>query len=306
MEILYLTVLFLPILIAVIFSFGNPKRTSVRIARKLYLSIMFIFLYVPIVVLIIFSFNSSRSSGIWNGFSLKWYGELLNDSMIMNALGNTLFISLTAAVLATLLGSFGAIGIFYMKRVPKTILMNITYLPVLNADIITGISLLLLFNFISLPLGYISILIAHVCFNIPYVILSVMPKLKQMDKDLYEAALDLGATPLNAIRKVIIPEIMPGIITGFLLSVTLSVDDFVISFFTSGPVVSTLSIEIYSMTKRGITPKINALSTIIFVAVLIVLIIVNLKNSKHKKLRAGKTDNYLERRLNTEMKNKSL
>jgi spermidine/putrescine transport system permease protein len=198
-----------------------------------------------------------------------------------------------ASTAATILGTFASIGIFYMKRIPKNIIMNITYLPVLNADIITGISLLLLFNLISLPLGYISIIIAHICVNVPYVILSVMPKLKQMDNNLYEAALDLGSTPLTALRKVIFPEILPGVISGFLLSITMSVDDFVVSFFTSGPLIQTLSIEIYSMTKRGVSPKINALSTILFLVVLSILIFTNVKNIKQKNIKKEKERSFV-------------
>ena len=167
-----------------------------------------------------------------------------------------------------------------MKKIPKTIILNITNLPILNADIITGVSLLLLYNIIGIPLGYVSLILAHISFNIPYVILSVMPKLKQMDNNIYEAALDLGATPMKALLNVVIPQIMPGIVSGFLLSLTMSMDDFVISLFTSGAVVSTLSLEIYSMTKRGITPEINALSTIIFLIVLTVLIITNVRKPK--------------------------
>ena len=283
MQWVYLAVIVVPLIVAMVISFNNPKRKSTKVASVVYLTLIFIFTYLPIVVLIVFSFNSSRSTGVWEGFSLKWYKALLEDERILSALYNTLFIAFSSAIISTVIGTFAAVGIFYMKKVPKSIIMNITYLPVLNADIITGVALLLLYNILSIPLGYASLLLAHISFDIPYVILSVMPKLKQMDNNLYEAALDLGASPMQALGKVIIPEIMPGIMSGFLLALTMSMDDFVISLFTSGSVVSTLSIEVYSMTKRGITPEINALSTIIFVIVLVILLIANFRKPSSSK-----------------------
>jgi len=201
----------------------------------------------------------------------------------MKALSNTMIIAVLSAVIATVIGTAAAIGIHNMKRLKKTIVMNLTYIPVVNPDIVTGLSLMLLFVFSNFQLGFVSLLLAHITFNIPYVILSVMPKLKQLDKHLYEAALDLGATPFEAYRKVILPEIMPGVFTGLLLAFTLSVDDFVISFFTTGSGVSTLSIIIYSMARRGINPKINALSSLLFLTVLLLLIIVNLRMSGENK-----------------------
>ncbi|MBQ1862406.1 MAG: ABC transporter permease [Clostridia bacterium] len=254
-----------------------------KVSRIIYLTAIFVFTYLPIFVLIVFSFNSGRSTGVWEGFSLKWYEELINDARIQAALLTTIIVALSSAVISTVFGTVSAIGIFYMKKMPKNIIMNITNIPILNADIITGVSLLLLYNILGIDLGYASLIIAHISFNIPYVILSVMPKLKQMDNNIYEAALDLGATPTKALVNVIVPQIMPGIVSGFLLALTMSMDDFVISLFTSGPVVSTLSLEIYSMTKRGITPEINALSTIIFVIVIAVLLISNLKNPQADK-----------------------
>ncbi|MBQ4628112.1 MAG: ABC transporter permease [Clostridia bacterium] len=245
-----------------------------------FLVAIFVFTYLPIAVLIIFSFNEGRSTGVWEGFSFKWYKELFADERIMRSVITTIIVAFSSAIISTVFGTFASIGIFYMKKIPKSIILNITNLPILNADIITGVSLLLLYNIIGIPLGYVSLILAHISFNLPYVILSIMPKLKQMDNNLYEAALDLGSTPMNALIKVVIPQIMPGIVSGFLLALTMSMDDFVISLFTSGAVVSTLSLEIYSMTKRGITPEINALSTIIFLIVLTVLIIANLKKSK--------------------------
>jgi spermidine/putrescine transport system permease protein len=252
-----------------------------RILKKIYLYLVFIFLYAPIAVLLIYSFNDSRSMGRWGGFTLKWYAQLFKDREIAQAVYNTILIAVISSIVATIIGTAAAIGIQNMKKIKKAIILNLSYLPVLNPDIVTGVSLMILFifmkTFTGLGLGFVTMLFSHITFNIPYVILSVMPKLKQLDKNMYEAALDLGAKPGYALRKVIIPEIMPGIITGFILAFTLSIDDFVISFFTTGSGVSNLAIYIYSMARRGINPKINALSTIMFVSVLILLLIVNMR-----------------------------
>ncbi len=254
-----------------------------KIFKRVYGSLIYLFLYAPIIILIIFSFNNSRSRGSWGGFTLRWYGELFKDSQIMTSLYYTIAIAVLSALIATIIGTAAALGIHNMKSTEKKIIMNLTYIPVLNADIVTGIALMILFIFIKLPLGFTTLLLAHITFNIPYVILSVLPKLKQLDANLYEAALDLGATPWYALRKVIIPQIMPGIITGALLAFTLSIDDFVISFFTTGSGVSNLSITIYSMARRGINPKINALSTLMFTTVLILLLIINIRTDKNTK-----------------------
>ena len=256
----------------------------VKFIKRFYTFLIFLFLYAPIVVLIVFSFNNSKSRGSWDGFTLRWYVEMFQDRQIMSALYVTLAIAILSSVIATIIGTAAAIGIFNMKRLNKGIIMNLTYLPVLNADIVTGISLMLLLIFLKIKLGFVSLLLAHITFNIPYVILSVMPKLKQLNKHIYEAALDLGASPFYAFRKIILPEIKPGIITGLLLAFTLSIDDFVISFFTTGSGVANLSITIYSMARRGINPKINALSTIMFLSVLFLLLIVNkrMDNSKEE------------------------
>lgn len=251
--------------------------------KRFYVTIIFAFLYAPIFVLIAFSFNSSRSRGTWSGFTLNWYVELFRDRQILSSLYYTLIIGILSAVVATLIGTAAAIGIHNMGKMNKAFVMNMTYLPVLNPDIVTGVSLMLLFIFMNMKLGFMSLLLAHITFNIPYVILSVLPKLKQLNKHLLEAALDLGASPFYAIRKVIVPEILPGIVTGFLLAFTLSLDDFVISFFTTGSGVSNLSIVIYSMARRGVNPKINALSTIMFISVLLLLIIINMRMSKENK-----------------------
>lgn len=249
--------------------------------KKIYSLIVYLFLYAPIILLMLFSFNNSRSRGNWGGFTLKWYGALFNDSEIMSSLYYTIAIAVLSALIATAFGTAAAIGISQMRAKEKKLIMNLTYIPVLNADIVTGIALMILFIFIKLQLGFVTLLLAHITFNIPYVILSVLPKIRQLDNNLYEAALDLGATPWYALRRVIIPEIMPGIVTGALLSFTLSIDDFVISFFTTGSGVSNLSITIYSMARRGINPKINALSTLMFITVLILLIIINMRTNKN-------------------------
>lgn len=243
--------------------------------KRGYTFLIFFFLYAPILVLIVFSFNESKSRANWTGFTFKWYKALFEDQYILNALYNTISIAILSALIATVIGTTAAIGIHAMGKFPKLMVMNISYLPVLNPDIVTGIAMMLLFIFIKLPLGYLSLLLAHITFNIPYVILSVLPKLKQLNKYTLEAALDLGATPFYAYRKVVLPQIKSGIFTGFLLAFTLSVDDFVISFFTTGSGVSNVAIAIYSMARRGINPEINALLTIMFLGVLILLLIIN-------------------------------
>ncbi|WP_143314658.1 ABC transporter permease [Clostridium sp. HBUAS56017] len=248
--------------------------------KRFYLIVIFIFLYTPIITLMIFSFNDSKSMAKWNGFTFKWYGQLFQDDTIMRALYNTLFIAIWASIISTIVGTITAIGIHNMKKgAQKKLLLNINYLPVLNPDIVTGIALMSLFIFIKMDFGFITMLLSHITFSLPYVILSVLPKLKQLPQNTTEAALDLGATPFYALRKIIIPQIKSGIFSGFLMAFTMSIDDFVISFFTTGAGVTNLSIEIYSMAKRGIKPEINALSTIMFLVVLILLLIVNRKQS---------------------------
>ncbi len=254
---------------------------------KSYMGLILLFMYLPIVVLIVFSFNESKSRGNWSGFTFKWYGDLFRNSQIMDSLYNTLIIALLSSAAAVVIGTLAAIGIHNMKKVRKAMVMNLTYLPVLNPDIVTGVSLMIMFvfigAFINLKLGFLTMLLAHISFNIPYVILSVLPKLKQMNKHLYEAALDLGASSSYALRKVIIPEIMPGIISGFLMAFTLSIDDFVISYFTTGSGFSNLSITIYTMARTGVKPTINALSTLMFAGVLVLLLIINIRASREEK-----------------------
>lgn len=255
----------------------------IRFLKKSYVSLILFVLYAPIILLMIFSFNDSKKRSQWSGFTLRWYQELFNDPQIKSAFYYTIIIAVLATLIATLIGTAAAIGIHRMTKWKKTIMMNVTYIPLLSPDIVTGISLMLLFIFTGIPRGLYSLLLAHITFSIPYVILSVLPKLKQLNYNIYEAALDLGATPWYAFHKVILPEIMPGITAGALLAFTLSIDDFVVSFFNAGSAVSTLSIQIYSMARRGINPKINALSTIMFTTILLLLLIVNLRSAKDAK-----------------------
>ena len=242
---------------------------------KIYLVLVMLFLYVPIFVLIVFSFNESKSRSVFSGFTLDWYRKLFQNDIIISSLVNTLIIAVIASIVSTVLGTLAAIGINSMKKVPKAIVMNITNMPIINPEIVTGVSLMLLFVFfaarMNLEFGFVTLLIAHITFDVPYVILNVMPKFRQMDPHLYEAAQDLGCSPFKAFIKVVLPEIMPGVVSGFLMAFTYSLDDFVISYFTSGSSSQTLPVTIYSMTRR----KINALSTIIFVVVVVILIVKN-------------------------------
>ncbi|MFR8974838.1 MAG: ABC transporter permease [Eubacteriales bacterium] len=247
---------------------------------KLYLYLVFIFLYAPIIILMIYSFNESKYR-VWTGFSLKWYIELFHNRQIMDALYNTIFVAAIASILSTIIGTAAAIGIDGLKKWQKSTVMNVTMLPVLNPDIVTGISLMLLFYIGKLPTGRFTLILAHMSFCIPYVILSVMPKLKQVNAGTYEAALDLGATPALATVKVTLPEIMPGVINGLLMAFTLSIDDFIVSYFTTGPGVENLSILIYNAAKKGVSPSINALSALMFAVILVLLIIINARTNKN-------------------------
>lgn len=255
-------------------------RRSKNLLNTAFIYLVFAFLYAPIVVMIIFSFNDSKSRTNWNGFTLNWYAELFSDKLIMSSLYVTLAVAVLSAVTATVIGTAAAIGIDALSPRPRTIMLNVNNIPVMNPDIITGVSMMLLFVFLNMEGGFFTLLLAHITFNIPYVILSVLPKLRQLDRFVYEAALDLGASPRLAFFRVIIPEIMPGIITGLIMAFTLSIDDFVISYFTSGSKAQTLAMTIYSMTKKRVSPKINALSTIMFLVVLVLLVIINVRQSR--------------------------
>lgn len=252
-------------------------------AKRIYLALICIILYAPIVTLMVLSFNNTKTRSKWGGFTGKWYVSLFQNKEIMSALYTTLIIALLSALIATLIGTAAALGMQAMNSRMRTLFMGITNIPMLNADIVTGVSLMLLFIAFRFTLGFKTILLAHITFNIPYVILSVMPKLKQTNRRTYEAALDLGASPLYAFFKVVLPDIMPGIFSGFLLSFTMSLDDFVITHFTKGPGVDTLSTKIYSEVRKGIKPEMYALSTIMFVTVLFLLILINLSPSEKKK-----------------------
>ncbi len=259
---------------------------------KIFTALTFVFLYAPIIVLIVFSFNNSNSRTIWTGFTFNWYSELFKDSLIMSSLQTTILVSVIASIAAAAIGTYAAIGFYNMKRKWRTPLLMVNNIPVVNADIITGVSLSLLFvsagAIMGFNLGFSTLLIAHISFDIPYVILSVMPKLYQLDRNLFEAAQDLGCTWFQTIYKVIIPEIMPGIINGLLIAFTMSVDDFVISYFTAGSSVQTLSMTIYAMTRRRISPKINAISTLLFAVVLILLVVVNMREARQHKTETKK------------------
>ncbi len=248
---------------------------------RLYMALIFLFLYAPIIILIVFSFNDSKMIGNWSGFTLKWYIKLFDDREVLKALYNTILISVLTAIISTVIGTIAAIGIYNMNGIGKKLILNLNYIPVLNPDIVTAVSLMTLYRLFGFEFGLTTMLLSHITFCLPYVILSILPKLKQMNKHLPEAAMDLGATPGYTLRKVIIPEIMPGIITGALMAFTLSIDDFVISFFNTGHGVSNLSITIYSMARRGINPVINALSTLMFIGLLVLLLIINKRADKN-------------------------
>ena len=263
------------------------------IGSRLLIALTFLFLYAPIFVLIVFSFNATKSRSIWAGFSLRWYAELFADRAIMEALQTTLMVSSLAAVISCVAGTAAAIGIFALKRRTRSVVLTVNNIPLTNADIITGVSLSLLFMLaidvfnktlgLGLPKGFAAVPIAHITFDIPYVILSVLPKLRQLNPNIYEAAQDLGATGLVAFRKVILPDLMPGTVNGLLMAFTMSIDDFVISYFTAGAKVSTLAMEIYSMARRKISPEINAISTLLFVSVLLLLFIINLREAQQER-----------------------
>ncbi len=259
-----------------------------RKLRKAYIGLIMAFLYAPIALLILYSFNASKSRAQWGGFTLRWYRELFADEAIMAALGTTLSVGLLSALIATVLGTAGAIALFQMKRRPRGIMMAVIKLPMLNSEVVTGVSLMLLYAMVHIQLGYATLLLSHVAFCVPYVVLSVMPKLRQLDPNIAEAAQDLGATPLQGFLRVILPDILPGVFSGFIMALTMSIDDFVVSFFTTGSGVSNLSITVYTMAKRGISPKINALSTLIFACVFVLLVGINLQDLRKDSKRVEK------------------
>ena len=258
-----------------------------KTASKIYTFLVFLFLYAPIIVLIVFSFNGSSSTSVLQGFSLQWYKSLIHDGSTLKALYNTLILAVCSSCLATILGTAAAVGLDKFKKSAfRSSVMATTNIPMMNPEIVTGISMMLLFVFIGKilniesVLGFGTLLIAHVTFDLPYVILTVLPKLRQTDKNLAEAAQDLGCRPVTAFFKVVLPAIMPGIITGMIMAFTLSLDDFIISYFTGGPGFQTLPIVIFSMTKKRVKPDMYALSALIFISILILLILYNIAQEK--------------------------
>lgn len=258
----------------------NFRKRFKRTLHNVYLTVILVFLYAPIATMMVLSFNQSKSRNQWGGFTFEWYTQMFSNRNIMEALYHTLSIAFLSAIIATMIGTAAAVAINSMRRLPKTVIVGVTNIPMLNADIVTGISLMLTFIAFGVSLGYHTILISHITFNIPYVILSVMPKLKQTNKSTYEAALDLGASPVYAFFKVVFPDILPGVLSGFLLSFTMSLDDFTITHFTKGAGINTLSTLIYSEVRRGIRPSMYALSTVIFMIVLLLLMFSNFMPKK--------------------------
>ena len=265
-------------------------KTKLSPLSKLYIVLIMFFLYAPILVMILFSFNASVSTSVFQGFSSRWYVSLFHDEGTIRSVTNTLILAVCSSLIATVMGTAAAVGINAMRnKFIKKTTMNVTNIPMMNPEIVTGISMMLLFVFVGSlvgkedVLGFTTMLIAHITFNLPYVILSVLPKLRQMDPNLPEAAMDLGCTPLQAFFKVTLPSISTGITTGLMMSFTLSLDDFVISYFTQGPSFETLPIRIFSMTKKRVTPDMYALSTIIFFAILFLLILLNVSQVRGEK-----------------------
>ena len=276
-----------------------------KVSNRIFMGLVFLFLYAPIIILIIFSFNAGNSSTVWKGFSLQWYEEMFNSRLIMDSVYTTLLVSLLSTAISTVAGTFAAVGFYNLRRRVREPLMTVSNIPMMNADIVTAVSLCLLFvafftgwesfaNWFNqvqpvfyltpkLYLGFGTLLIAHTTFNIPHVILSVGPKLRQMDRNLVDAAQDLGCTWFQAFIKVVVPEIKPGIVSGALIAFTMSVDDFVISYFTAGTKSSTLAMTIYGMTKKRVTPSINAVSTLLFVTVVVLLVIINIREERHTR-----------------------
>ena len=268
------------------------------LVSRLFMLLVFLFLYAPILVLVVFSFNASKSKAVWAGFTLDWYRQLFQNDMILNALAVTLAVSALAAVISTVMGTAAAIGFRNLRRRFRSICLTVNNIPLTNADIITGVSMMLIFLLaisawngslgqltgVKWSMGFLTLLISHIAFDVPYVILSVMPKLSQLDPNIYEAAQDLGDHGFHAFYKVILPEIMPGVINGLIMAFTLSIDDFVISYFTAGSTTQTLSMVIYSMAKKRVSPEINALSTLMFLVVVALMVLVNLRQARQERM----------------------
>ena len=248
---------------------------------NVYMALVFIFLYAPIVTLIVYSFNAGKGRK-WTGFSFDWYRELFESDMIMSAVGNTLSIALLSALAATVIGVVSCLGINAMRGKKRDLYMALNNVPLLNSDLVTGLSLMLVFILFGITFGYGSVLLAHISFNIPYVILSVLPRLRQMNYSIYEAAVDLGAKPMQAFWKVVIPDLFPAVISGFLMAFTMSLDDFIVTHFTKGPGINTISTLIYSEVRVGINPAMNALSAIMFLSAIVLLVLTNVRGAKEE------------------------
>ena len=263
---------------------------------KIFNTCVYILLYAPLLIMVFFSFNESKSTSVFTGFSLKWYSELFSKSDVIEALSNTLILAVLSSLIATVLGTVAAVGLYKMRSKFLYNTMNtVTNLPMMNPDIVTGVSLMLLFVFAGRLLGFAeylsfwTLLIAHITFNLPYVILNVLPKLRQTDVSLYEAAMDLGCTPVKAFFKVIMPSIMPGVVSGALMAFTLSLDDFVISYYTTGADFQTLPLKIFAMTKKTVKPDMYALSSLIFVTILVLLVVINILQERSERKLKGET-----------------
>ena len=259
-----------------------------RFSAKAYIWLILIVLYAPIVFIAIFSFTEAKSLGNWTGFSTALYrnlftGSMQNSSGLISALENTLLIALVASIVATMLGTVAAIGIYHLKGRRRHVMNFLNNIPMINPDVITGVSLFLLFVFLHVSQGYATVILAHITFCTPYVVLNVLPKLSQMNPNIYEAALDLGATPMQALRKVMVPALRPGMISGFILSFTMSLDDFAVTFFTRGTIgLDTLSTYIYADARKGgLTPELKPLMTLLFLVILVVLLVINIRQSKN-------------------------
>ena len=266
------------------------KKTG--IVTKIYFGLIFLFLYIPIGIMIFMSFNSGKNTTVWKGFSFKWYGELFKNKELMNALGNTLIIAVLASIFATILGTAAAIGIHNFKGKSRAVIQNVSNLPIISPDIVMGVSLMLLFSFVGVlfnfQMGFVTVLISHICFCVPFVVLNVMPRLRRMDQSVYDAALDLGCNQWQAFYKVVLHELMPGFFSGMLMSFTYSMDDVVITHFTRGARFNNLSTKIFEMLRKQVLPTVNALSALLFLAIIIILVLINVYERRAEKRNSGR------------------
>ncbi len=269
------------------------RKNKLGVVSKIYLGLIFLFLYVPIAVMIIMSFNAGKNVTVWKGFSFKWYGELFKSQELMNALGSTLLVAVLASILATILGTAAAIGINNFRGKSRAVIQNVSNLPIISPDIVMGVSLMLLFSFVGVLLnfemGFGTVLISHVCFCVPFVVLNVMPRLRRMDQSIYDAALDLGCNQWQAFYKVVIHELMPGILSGLLMSFTCSMDDVVITHFTRGAKFNNLSTKIFEMLRKQVRPTVNALSALLFMAIIVILVLINVYERRAEKKAAQRS-----------------